>query len=173
MHALLLMVEMRRKGIQPNVVMFTAAINACATASAKLVRRRKEEDASGGVHGNIDVDSDDTIAGLENLRTPMNRAFKLLAVMKLPGSSVKPNIVTYNAAIRACVKGLNLDDAFNLLWQLREDGLEPPIITHRSLMTACEQVGDVGAASKVLRMVKEEVGKSKANSSVGGGGWRK
>ncbi len=63
-HALLLMAEMRREGIRPNVVMFLAAINACATASAKLARRRKEEDASGGVHGNIDVDSDDTIAGV-------------------------------------------------------------------------------------------------------------
>jgi pentatricopeptide repeat protein len=65
-HTLSLMAKMRREGIRPNVVMFLAAINACATASAKLARRRKEEEASGGVHGNIDVDGDDTIAGLED-----------------------------------------------------------------------------------------------------------
>ncbi len=40
-HALLLMVKMRREGIQPNIMMFLAVINACATASAKLARRRK------------------------------------------------------------------------------------------------------------------------------------
>jgi pentatricopeptide repeat protein len=44
-HTLSLMAEMRREGIRPNVVTFLAAFNACATASAKLARRRKEEDA--------------------------------------------------------------------------------------------------------------------------------
>ncbi len=68
----------------------------------------------------------------------MNGSLKLLAAMKLPGSLVKPNIVTYNAAIQACAEGLNLDSAFKLLWQLREDGLAPTIITYGSLMTACE-----------------------------------
>jgi pentatricopeptide repeat protein len=68
----------------------------------------------------------------------MNRVLKSLAAMELPGSSVKPNIVTYNALIRACAEGLNLEGAFNLLRQLREDGLEPAIITYGSLMTACE-----------------------------------
>ncbi len=127
-------------------------------------------DASGGVHGNIYVDGDGTIFGLVNLRMPMKRALKLLAAIKSLGSSVKLNIVTYNAAIRACAKGLNLDGAFNLLRQLREDGLDLTIITYGSLMIACKQVGDVEATRKVFRMVKEEEGKSKGNSSVGGGG---
>jgi pentatricopeptide repeat protein len=65
-HTLSLMAKMRREGIRPNVVTFLAAINARATASAKLGRRREEEDASGGVHGNIDINGDDTIAGLED-----------------------------------------------------------------------------------------------------------
>jgi hypothetical protein len=49
-----------------DVVTFSAAINACATVSAKLARRCKEEDASSGVHGNINIDSDGTIAGLDD-----------------------------------------------------------------------------------------------------------
>jgi pentatricopeptide repeat domain-containing protein 1 len=144
---------------------FSAVINACATASAKLARRREEEDTSGRVYGNINVNGNNTIASLENVRMPMNRALKLLAAMNSPRSYVKPNIVTYNAAIRACAEGLNLDGAFDLLRQLREDGLEPTVITYGSLMTACERVGDVEAASKVFRMVKEEEGKS----TTGGG----
>ena len=164
-HAMSLITEMRKEGIQPNVMTFSAVINACATASAKLARRREEEDTSGRVYGNINVNGNNTIASLENVRMPMNRALKLLAAMNSPRSYVKPNIVTYNAAIRACAEGLNLDGAFDLLRQLREDGLEPTVITYGSLMTACERVGDVEAASKVFRMVKEEEGKS----TTGGG----
>jgi pentatricopeptide repeat protein len=168
--ALSLITEMRKEGIQPNVMTFSAVINACATASAKLARRREEEDASSRVYGNIDITSNYTIAGLENVRMPMDRALKLLATMKSPSSSIKPNIVTYNAAIRACAEGFNLDGAFDLLRQLSEDGLEPTIITYGSLMTACERVGDVEAASKVFRMVKEEEKKSKIKSAGGDSG---
>ena len=134
---------MRQEGIQPNVVTFSAVINACASASGNLARKREEEDRS---------------IALEDVRVPMARALKLLEAMKSPTSSIKPNIVTYNAAIRACAEGLNLAGAFDLLRQLKEDGLEPTIVTYGSLMTACERVEDVEAASKVFRMVKEDNG---------------
>ena len=49
-----------------------------------------------------------------------------------------------------------MEGSFDLLRQLKEDGLEPTIVTYGSLMTACERVGDIEAASKVFRMVKEE-----------------
>jgi pentatricopeptide repeat protein len=65
-HTLSLIAEMRREGIQPNGVTFSAAINTCTMASAKLARRHKEEDASSGVHGNINVNGDDTIAVLKD-----------------------------------------------------------------------------------------------------------
>lgn len=76
--------------------------------------------------------------------------------MRAPTSSILPNIVTYNAAIRACAEGMDLEGAFGLLRQLTDDGLQPTVITYGSLMTACERVGNVKAASKVFRMVKEE-----------------
>jgi len=157
-HAISLISEMRREGIQPNVVTFSAVINACATASAKLARRRDEEDTSGSSGGS-----------LESVRLPMNRALRLLEAMKSPNSSVRPNIVTYNAAIRACAEGFNLEGAFDLLRQLKEDGMEPTIVTYGSLMTACERVGDIEAASKVFRMVKEE-GKKYEDDGVSSSG---
>lgn len=141
--AMQLIQTMRKEGIQPNVVTFSAVINACASASANLARKREEEDRS---------------IALEDVRLPMTRALKLLEAMKSPTSSIRPNIVTYNAAIRACAEGLNLAGAFDLLRQLKEDGLEPTIVTYGSLMTACERMGDVEAASKVFRMVKEDNG---------------
>jgi len=136
--AMSLIGEMRREGIRPNVVTFSAVINACASASAKL--------------GRSNGDDDDT----EDVKAPMRRALRLLEAMQSSKSSVKPNIVTYNAAIRACAEGLNILGAFDLLRQLKEDGLEPTIVTYGSLMTACERVGDIESASKVFRMVKEE-----------------
>ena len=142
--AMQLISTMRSEGVQPNVVTLSAVITACASASAKLARRREEED---NVYKAIDM---------EDVRMPMTRALRLLEAMKSPNSSVKPNIVTYNAAIRACAEGLNLDGSFDLLRQLKEDGLDPTIVTYGSLMTACERVGDVESASKVFRMVKQE-----------------
>ena len=152
-HAISLISEMRREGIQPNVVTFSAVINACATASAKLARMRDEEDNSGSGGSRFMYES---IAGLQSVRLPMNRALRLMEAMKSANSSVRPNIVTYNAAIRACAEGFNLEGAFELLRQLKEDGLEPTIVTYGTLMTACERVGDIEAASRVFRMVKEE-----------------
>ncbi|KAL3816130.1 hypothetical protein ACHAXA_011627 [Cyclostephanos tholiformis] len=169
-HAMSLIKEMIKEGIRPNVMTFSAVINACAMASAKLARRREEDDLSGRDYSNINVDGNNITMGLENVRMPMNRALKLLTAMKAPRSSVKPNIVTYNAAIRACAEGLNLDGAFDLLRQLKEDGLEPTIITYGSLMTACERVGDIEAASKVFRIVKEEEGRNKKKFSGGSDG---
>lgn len=164
-HAISLISEMRREGIQPNVVTFSAVINACATASAKLARRRGDEEDN-GVSGGSRFMYECT-AGLEGVRLPMNKALRLLEAMKSANSSVRPNIVTYNAAIRACAEGFNLEGAFELLRQLKEDGMEPTIVTYGSLMTACERVGDVEAASRVFRMVKDEGIK---NKEVGGSG---
>jgi len=151
-HAMSLISQMRKEGIKPNVVTFSAVINACASASAKMARKLEDQAVDS---------SNNNRASLEDVRMPMNRALRLLEAMQSPTSSTRPNIVTYNAAIRACAEGLNLQDAFDLLRQLKEDGLEPTIVTYGSLMTACERVGDIQAASKVFRMVKEEEEKYK------------
>ncbi|KAL9186472.1 hypothetical protein ACHAXT_005710 [Thalassiosira profunda] len=145
--ALRLIATMRGEGVQPNVVTFSAAIGACASASARAAAsQRRDEEADGG---GDEAEDDDVTA-------PMKRALRLLAAMKAPGSAVRPNVVTYNAAIRACAEGLHLQGALDLLTQLETDGLEPTIVTYGSLMTACERVGDVEAASRVFRMVKAQ-----------------
>lgn len=140
-HAIRLIKKMKAEGIQPNVVTFSAVINACASASAQLSKKKDDGDRS--------IDSDD-------VKTPMLKALKLLDAMRASTSSIPPNIVTYNAAIRACAEGMDLEGAFRLLRQLTDDGLEPTVVTFGSLMTACERVGNVKAASKVFRMVKEQ-----------------
>jgi len=159
-HAMSLISQMRKEGIKPNVVTFSAVINACASASAKMARKLEDQAVDS---------SNNNRASIEDVRMPMNRALRLLEAMQSPTSSVRPNIVTYNAAIRACAEGLNLQRAFDLLRQLKEDGLEPTIVTYGSLMTACERVGDIQAASKVFRMVKEEEEKYKDDEEEASG----
>ena len=131
---------MKDEGVQPNVVTFSAVINACASASAQLFKKKEEGD------GSIEMD---------DVKTPMLRALSLLDAMRAPNSSVRPNTFTYNAAIRACAEGMNLEGAFHVFDQLKADGFEPTVVTFGSLMTACERAGNVEAASTVFRMLKE------------------
>ena len=149
--AIRLISRMRGEGVKPNVVTFSAVINACATATSNLARAYEER--SGGGDGLAAA-----ATTLDELRVPMDRALRLLAAMRSEGSSVRPNVVTYNAAIRACAEGLNPRGAFDLLDQLRDDGLRPTIVTYGSLMTACERVGDIEGASRVFRAIRAEDG---------------
>ena len=133
--------EMKVKhGISPNVVTFSTVITACANASAQAAVRMR------------DGDTEDT----EEVRAPMRAALRLLGEMTSGKKGIaEPNIVTYNAAIKACAEGLNVEKAFNLLDELLDRGLEPTIVTYGTLMTACERVGSVEGVGSVFKKLKE------------------
>jgi pentatricopeptide repeat domain-containing protein 1 len=122
---------MRNDGVEPNEVTMASVIGACATASAGAVK--KDQDP----------------------KLPKQKALQLLRVMKKDASVVDPNIVVYNAAIRACGEALDSDSCLTLLNELEEDGLEPTVVTYGSLMTAYERVGDMDGASKVFKRMRE------------------
>lgn len=121
---------MRKDGVEPNEVTMASVIGACATACANAAK--KDDDP----------------------KLPQQKALQLLRVMKKDQTVVDPNIVVYNAAIRACGEAMDLDSAFKLLNELEEDGLEPTVVTYGSLMTACERVGDMDGASKVFKRMR-------------------
>mmetsp|Transcript_29661 Transcript_29661/g.45359 ORF Transcript_29661/g.45359 Transcript_29661/m.45359 type:complete len:697 (+) Transcript_29661:88-2178(+) len=143
-----LLKEMKRKGIDPNVITFSAAISACANASANAAALMRDKTK---VDYGLDADQK-----MNDVKNPMRAALALLKTMKEIGGDVEPNIVSYNAAIRACAEGLNVERAFALLDDLLERGLEPTIITYGTLMTACERVEDVEGASKVFKVMKDQ-----------------
>ena len=147
MKAIELLKEMKANGVEPNVISFSAAISACASASANADKTRKDAKAKDPFYSEED--------SLGEVQRPMRTALKLLERMrKGKNESTKPNIVTYNAAIRACAEGFDVSKAFSLLDELLDHGLEPTIVTYGSLMTACERVGDVEGASKVFRELR-------------------
>jgi pentatricopeptide repeat protein len=136
--ALSLLERMRRADIQPNEVTFAAVIGACATSLAGMEGRIPDSDA------------------LSSLPLPQLKALQLLQLMKRDASLPNPNIVVYNAVIRACAEAMDLRSALKLLGDLRSEGLEPTIVTFGCLMTACERVGSASAASKVFKSLRED-----------------
>ena len=136
--------EMNSTGVEPNVITYSAVITACAIASANAQKSSSEDDS---------LDEQEAKYRIER---PMKTALKILNHMKKQNNPLsEPNIVTYNAAIRACAEGQNFLKAFDLLDDLLDRNLEPTIVTYGSLMTACERVGDIEGASKVFRTMRE------------------
>uniref|UniRef100_A0A7S4RPL2 PROP1-like PPR domain-containing protein n=1 Tax=Ditylum brightwellii TaxID=49249 RepID=A0A7S4RPL2_9STRA len=163
--ALELLQRMKEEEVEPNVVTYSAVIGACATASAKAATRIQDDDDDDDTYlvdsswddenGNENTDNDDYDKNNE-IQKPLQKALQLLSYMKSSQSNVTPNIVTYNAAIRACAEGQDLIGAFELVDELIACGLKPTIVTYGSLMTACERVGSVEAASNVFKRMRTQ-----------------
>mmetsp|Transcript_36021 Transcript_36021/g.78908 ORF Transcript_36021/g.78908 Transcript_36021/m.78908 type:complete len:837 (-) Transcript_36021:26-2536(-) len=151
-----LLEEMKSKGCEPNVVTLSACISSCATACANAAKATSL------------VDDDSSSMETNDITEPKHRALGLLGAMKAEGSSVKPNVFSYNAAIRACAEAFDLDMAFTLFDALKQQGLKPSVVTYGSLMTACERVGNLGAASRVMKMIREEAGNIRPNEVIYG-----
>ena len=149
--------EMKKKEIEPNVVTLSAVISSCATACANAAKEKGLAESRDGL-----MEPDEALLG------PKEKALSLLCAMKADGSKIKPNVITYNAAIRACAEAFDMDQAFALFEDLKKQGLEPSVVTYGSLMTACERVGNLEAASKVMRTMREEDGHVKPNEVIFG-----
>lgn len=142
-----LLKQMKSNGVEPNVISYSAVISACASAIANVEKSRKDTKNKDPL-----LDDEDRAS---MVKEPMQAALRLLEKMKNNKSDeCKPNIVTYNAAIKVCAEGLDVSKAFELLDDLLERGLEPTIVTYGTLMTACERVGDVAGASTVFRKMR-------------------
>jgi len=149
-----LLKEMKTEyNIVPNVVTYSAVISACATASANAVAQLRNGSSSNENTGWYD--DEDMDMNTSEVKQPLKAALALLDKMATDERlDAKPNIVTYNAAIRASAEGLDVRKAFELMKRLKEAELEPTIVTFGSLMTACERVGNVEGMSLVFRAMK-------------------
>ena len=56
---------------------------------------------------------------------------------------VERNTITYNAAISACAKGGQWEEALGLLSEMASKGVERNIITYSAAISACEEAGVV------------------------------
>lgn len=153
--AFLLLEKMRQTGVEPNDVTFASVIGACATACAKITSAGNGKKAN--TENEFKSKSESVKEKVEEVPAPLRKALQLLAVLKKDPSVVDPSIQVYNAAIRACAEACDVKRAFRLLDTIRDDeGLQPSLITYGSLMTACERVGNVDAASKVFQLMRDD-----------------
>ncbi|CAB9499881.1 Pentatricopeptide repeat-containing protein [Seminavis robusta] len=128
---------MRKNGVEPNEVTMTAIIGACAVACARETNSVTFRDST-------------------PMPLPQHKALQLLKVLKNDDTVVKPNINVYNAAIRVCAEACDLKRALLLMKDLREQGLEPTIVTFGTLMTASERAESIDGANIVFRTMKEQ-----------------
>jgi len=134
--AMKLIYAMRERNITPNVITYSAAINACAAASAAANNPG-------------------------NRTRPMNAALDLLTDMKRratdmhPDVAILPNVVTYNAAAKACAEGWNPHGAFSLVKEMTYAGLEPNVVTFGTLMAACERIGKADEVARVFGIMEK------------------
>ena len=70
----------------------------------------------------------------------------------MPGAGIKPDVVSYNAAISACKKGGKWGKALALLEEMHGEGIEPNVITYSAAISACEKGGQW---EKALSLLKE------------------
>ena len=65
-----------------------------------------------------------------------------------------PNVISYNAAISACRRCINLEKALELLQEMKDSGICPNVITYSAVISACEKCKNY---IKALELLEEGV----------------
>ncbi|KAL4857943.1 Protein Rf1 [Chlorella vulgaris] len=147
--------SMRRRGPTPDVVTYNTLIS--STAARGNVR-----DAMLFFSDMVDADIEPTqrTAGAllncyAKARDPTS-ARRVFEGMQLLG--VKPNLEMYTSLVDACVAagGKDTEMAFELVDEMRRQGLAPSVITYGCLLAACEKQGDVSRAFKLYQQACKE-----------------
>ena len=72
----------------------------------------------------------------------------------MPERDLRPNVVTYNALIRACGRDGHVHRAYGVFNDMLKGGVKPDIITFLALINACAIVGEVESAFDVYRTMQ-------------------
>ena len=129
-----LLSEMKRHGVEPDVITYNAAISACAKGKQwKHALGLLSEMRERGLEPNV-ITYSAAMSACEK-GSQWERALELLQEMHNYG--IEPNVITYSAALSACAKGSQSEHALELLSEMRERGVEPNVITYSAAMSAC------------------------------------
>ena len=150
--ALALMSEMRERGVEPNMITYSAAISACEKSSQwehalELLSEMQEHELKPDV-----IAYSAAISACEK-GSQWERALELIDKMRQKG--VEPNVITYNAAISACAKGSQWARALELLSEMRQHGIEPNVVTYNAAISACEKGSQWERALELLSEMRE------------------
>ena len=82
------------------------------------------------------------------------QALQLLREMQR--QSVKPDVISYNAAISACEKGAQPEQAVQLLRAMQQQSVEPDVIRCSASISACEKRARPEQALRLLREMERQ-----------------
>ncbi|GMH40776.1 hypothetical protein BSKO_08680 [Bryopsis sp. KO-2023] len=113
-----------------------------------------------GIHtAGLEVTGRAYVALLTACSKAQNAALAWRLFQEMVESGVQTSVEAYTAMMDACVKdgsGPNLDRAFELLDDMRRDGLKPTAVTYGCLLVACQRKGSVDLAFQMYREAHEE-----------------
>lgn len=129
--------------VEPNVIVFSAAISACGNAG-QVVKARElfEEMKQRGLSPNL-ITYHALISAYRHDRQP-GKARELLEEMLSQG--LAPNIITCNLLISAYVDAGQPDEALKWFKEMRSRGISPDAITYEALLPAYVKAGEPGEA---------------------------
>jgi len=161
-----LLEEMRGAGLTPNVVTFSAAMEACGgdrdaegapnwEMALELLREMQEQ----GVRPNTVTYS--TLMDLLTEAGQWQRALHLFMTLEKDGeqTGATKSVWLYTAAIRACARGRQLDTALALLREVTADPARhgaPNLCLYTAALDACEKVGNGSLALQLLDEMARE-----------------
>merc|ERR1712066_48320 len=69
---------------------------------------------------------------------------------------IKPDVITFNAAISACEKGAQWPRALSLFDGMQKARIQPNVITFSAAIHACGSAGEWQRASKLFERIKRD-----------------
>ena len=158
--------EMQATGLAPNVVTFSAAMEACGTdgnweMGLELLREMKAQ------HVQPNTVTYSILLDLLTEAGQWQRALHLFMTLEkeeeeaVGTGAVTKSVWLYTAAIRACAKGKQLDTALALLREVTTDPAargQVNLCLYTAALDACEKVGDGPMALQLLDEMYKEHG---------------
>ena len=74
----------------------------------------------------------------------------LSLLRQMPDAGIKPNVISYSAAISACGKGGKWEEALSLIKQMRSVDIEPNMFTYAASIQACAYAGQPAEALQIF-----------------------
>ena len=138
---------MRSAGVQPNLITWSAALDACAKAEPA-----QWQTAVGLLREMQEAGIPPTVVSYNAAITTCGRAGELKQALQLTvemrNAGIQRDLITWSALIDACAKAepAQWETALALLREMQEAGIFPTVVSYNAAITACGRAGELKQA---------------------------
>jgi pentatricopeptide repeat protein len=149
--------RMREADIDPNEIIYGAAISCCRKAGEPerallLLRKMIREDLS----PNVVTFNTVLVAQIEGRKADVQKGLLVYKLLTSKYSKARPNRQTYNLLIRGLAANHEPASAEAFLRKMRSDGLIPDVDLYSSTVTAYEKNGQPLRALRLMESMQED-----------------